>query len=223
MYFRVLFWEQNKIAIMSERNAKLIIIAGAKQGTQVPLAKKALLLGRGTNCDIPLFDKYASREHCWIEPRGDQWWLRDLGSKNGTLLDSKRVEHEHRLGDGEVIMIGLTHIRFSDPAETKTYEAAEPLEPERLMVNLLGREVKVDGKVISPPLSPKQWALLSTLWAHRGEALSKDAIANAVWPEADGAIYDYQIDKLVSRLRARLGDAGDKLVETVWGFGYKLK
>ena len=208
---------------MSERNAKLIIVAGAKQGTEVSLTHKALLLGRGTNCDIPLFDKYASREHCWIEPRGDQWWLRDLGSKNGTLLDSTRIEHEHRLSDGEVIMIGLTRIRFSDPAETKAYDTALPLEPERLIVDLPGREVTVDGQIVLPPLSPKQWALLSTLWKHRGEALSKDSIANTVWPEADGAIYDYQIDKLVSRLRARLGEAGDELIETVWGFGYKLK
>lgn len=208
---------------MSERNAKLIIVAGAKQGTDVPLTYKALLLGRGTNCDIPLFDKYASREHCWIEPRGDQWWLRDLGSKNGTLVDSIRVQGSHRLSDNEVIMIGLTRIRFSDPAETKAYDAALPLEPERLMIDLPGRDVILNGKALSPPLSPKQWTLLSTLYQHRGKALSKDTIAHAVWPEADGAIYDYQIDKLVSRLRARLGQANDDLVETVWGFGYKLK
>jgi len=208
---------------MSERNAKLIIIAGAKQGTEIPLTHKALLLGRGTNCDIPLFDKYASREHCWIEPRGDQWWLRDLGSKNGTLVDSVRVQGEHRLADSEVIMIGITRIRFSDPAETKAYDSALPLEPERLMIDMPGREVILNGKIVSPPLSPKQWALLSTLYNNRGKALSKDSIANAVWPEADGAIYDYQIDKLVSRLRARLGQTGDDLIETVWGFGYKLK
>ncbi len=208
---------------MSERNAKLIIIAGAKQGTEVPLTQKALLLGRGANCDIPLFDKYASREHCWIEPRGDQWWLRDLGSKNGTLVNSVRVQGEHRLADSEVIMIGMTRIRFSDPAETKAYDTALPLEPERLMIDIPAREVILNGQSISPPLSPKQWALLSTLYNNRGKALSKDAVANAVWPEADGAIYDYQIDKLVSRLRARLGQTGDDLIETVWGFGYKLK
>lgn len=208
---------------MSERNAKLIIIAGAKQGTEVALTHKALLLGRGTNCDIPLFDKYASREHCWIEPRGDQWWLRDLGSKNGTLVDSVRVQGEHRLADSEVIMIGITRIRFSDPAETKAYDSALPLEPERLMIDMPAREVILNGQSISPPLSPKQWALLNTLYNNRGKALSKDTVANAVWPEADGAIYDYQIDKLVSRLRARLGQTGDDLIETVWGFGYKLK
>ena len=55
-------------------------------------------------------------------------------------------------------------------------------------------------------------AASSVAW---GEALSKDEIA-AVWPEADGAIYDYQIDKLVSRLRARLGEPGEDLIETIW-------
>jgi DNA-binding winged helix-turn-helix (wHTH) protein len=52
--------------------------------------------------------------------------------------------------------------------------------------------------------------------------VSKDDIARAVWPEAEGVIYDYQIDKLVSRLRSRLGEMGELLVETIWGFGYKL-
>jgi DNA-binding winged helix-turn-helix (wHTH) protein len=45
----------------------------------------------------------------------------------------------------------------------------------------------------------------------------KDEIASAVWPEAGGIVYDYQVDKLVSRLRERLrspADAGRSPDET---------
>lgn len=208
---------------MSGRDTKLIVIAGAIQGTELLLQEGAVLLGRGADCDLPLLDNYASRHHCWIEPRGDGWWVRDLGSKNGTLVGEQRVQHEYELRDGEVLTIGRTQLRFSDPAATQTYHALDPVTPlPRLEVDVPGRVVRVAGRVIEPPLSPKQWLLLQLLWEQRGTALSKDQIAGAVWPEAEGVIYDYQIDKLVSRLRARLGEAGESLIETIWGYGYKL-
>lgn len=208
---------------MNGRQARLTVLAGAHQGMEVALNQDAILLGRGTDCDLPLFDNYASRHHCWIELRDDEWWIRDLGSKNGTLVGGQRVQHEQRLADGETIGIGATQLRFSNPGDTKSYEALPAPPVSRLRVDAPARMVWIDEQPIEPPLSPKQWALLHFLWQHRGEAMSKDSIASAVWPEADGAIFDYQIDKLVSRLRARLGEQSEALVETVWGFGYKLK
>jgi hypothetical protein len=209
------------MSITSERNARLIFIAGGNEGMELPLTDQPVLIGRGPSSDILLQDGYASRAHCWIEPHGDTWWLRDLGSKNGTLIGTSRVQGQQPLRDGDVIVIGATQIRFSDPAETHTYSAPIAIR-RRLMIDIPARDVLIDGTRLDPPLSPKQWALMETLWQRRGDVVSKDDIASAVWPEADGVIYDYQIDKLVSRLRARLGEMGDLLVETIWGFGYKL-
>ncbi|MGH2545215.1 MAG: FHA domain-containing protein [Ardenticatenaceae bacterium] len=208
---------------MSSRDAKLVVIAGANQGTVLPLHEEPVLLGRDSDCDLVLHDNYASRHHCWIEPRGDEWWVRDLESKNGTLVGNERVEHEQHLLDGQLLTVGHTQLRFSDPAATRTYNLLPAYAPGRIVVDTAARMVRVENVVIDPPLSPKQWALLILLWTHRGEPLSKDDIAARVWPEAQGAIYDYQIDKLVSRLRSRLGDPGDDLIETVWGYGYRLK
>jgi DNA-binding response OmpR family regulator len=54
-----------------------------------------------------------------------------------------------------------------------------------------------------------------------GEAVNKDEIIAAVWPEVEsGAIYDYQVDKMVSRVRERIGK---DWIETVWGYGYRLR
>lgn len=205
----------------SEHNARLIVIAGANEGLELPLDERPLLVGRGPGSDLLLQDSYASRAHCWIEPHGDAWWLRDLGSKNGTLVGTLRVEGERLLKDGDIIAIGATQIRFSDPAETHTYTAPVAIR-RRLTVDVPARNVLIDSNAIEPPLSPKQWALMEVLWSRRGDVVSKDDIARYVWPEADGVIYDYQIDKLVSRLRQRLGETGDMLIETIWGFGYKL-
>ena len=83
------------------------------------------------------------------------------------------------------------------------------------------RDVWVQGEQLEPPLSPKQFTLLLYLYQRAGEAVSKDELASAVWPEAAGdAVYDYQIDKMVSRVRERIGK---EWIETVWGYGYRLR
>lgn len=207
---------------MSGGETRLTILNGEGSGTSHSLGEQAVLLGRGVDCDMALSDNYASRHHCWIEPRGDNWWVRDLGSKNGTLVGASRIAGERRLADGDVVTVGRTQIRFVDPAATRSYEAVAGANAHRIEVNEPARSVRINDVLLEPPLSPKQWQLLLLLWERYGEAVSKDMIAAAVWPEAEGAIYDYQIDKLVSRLRARLGEPGEQMIETIWGFGYKL-
>src|SRR5689334_10281934 len=65
-------------------------------------------LGRHPNNSIQILDKIASKEHCLIERRGDHYVLRDLGSLNGTFINSVRVRDESRLVDGDEISIGST-------------------------------------------------------------------------------------------------------------------
>ena len=61
-------------------------------------------------------------------------------------------------------------------------------------------------------------------WERQGEVCSKDDIGIAVWPEYQEGVYDYQIENLVRRLRAKLEpDSSDpQLLLTVRGLGYKL-
>ncbi|HYN87727.1 MAG TPA: helix-turn-helix domain-containing protein, partial [Ardenticatenaceae bacterium] len=56
-----------------------------------------------------------------------------------------------------------------------------------------------------------------------GAVVTTAEIVRDVWPEAERPIPERQVDKLVGRLRARLGPAGDELIETVWGSGYRLR
>jgi DNA-binding response OmpR family regulator len=96
-------------------------------------------------------------------------------------------------------------------------------------VDEAARQVWLDGERLDPPLSPKQFEGLLYLWQRTEQAVSKDQIAAAVWPAAAGDVSNYQVDKLISRLRERLHQpaAGDpqreELIETVWGYGYRLR
>lgn len=204
--------------------ARLVVVSGTDSGREVALDGRPVLIGRDPECDLALRDSYASRQHCWIERRGDRWWVRDLGSKNGTWVGDEQVLHERLLHDGDVILVGHTQIRLREAGVTETYDSVPTVQSRyRLWLDEAARAVMVDEAPVEPCLSPKQWALLALLWHRRGSVVTKDEIARAVWPEAEGVIFDYQIDKLVSRVRARLGPAGDELIETIWGTGYKLR
>lgn len=210
---------------MVQVSAKLVMITGPSPGQEIDLQHDVTTLGRAVSCQVIIEGEFASRRHAQIIRRDEVYWLRDLDSKNGTYLDGELVAGEVRLDDGAEIRIGETSFHFYDLAATRTHPAVDresgpSSPPTPLQVIAAAREVWVHGQKLDPPLSPKQFDLLCFLWRQRGQAVSKDDIAAAVWPEAaSDAVYDYQIDKMVSRLRERLGK---EFIETIWGFGYKL-
>ena len=204
---------------------RLVSVGGPTSGQATPLLDVTTVLGRAATCQVVIEDDFASRRHAQISLRDDGYWLRDLDSKNGTLLDGQPVAGEVLLEDGAVIQIGDTRLRFHDPAATMTHPAVKAAESP-LAVDETTRDVWVRGRPLSPPLSAKQFDLLFYLWQRTGQAVNKDELAAAVWPEASDAVYDYQVDKMVSRLRERLraeGGEAEEIIETVWGYGYRLR
>jgi Arc/MetJ-type ribon-helix-helix transcriptional regulator len=84
---------------------------GSAEETAYPLSKQTTVIGRGENCDLRLADPGASRRHAEVH-RGEAWvTIRDLGSTNGTLVNTKRVEQAD-LEDGDEITIGETTFTF---------------------------------------------------------------------------------------------------------------
>src|SRR5205823_2045186 len=69
------------------------------------------ILGRASECEISIPDARLSRLHCRIEPDGDQWVLIDLGSRNGTIVGTEKIER-HALKDGEVFEIASSRVTF---------------------------------------------------------------------------------------------------------------
>jgi hypothetical protein len=206
---------------MTHSIARLVVREGLGQvGQEILLTDDVTTLGRAASCQVVIDDDFASRRHAQIIRRDEIYWLRDLDSKNGTLLDHEAVAGETPLADGAEIRIGAVALRFADPAATRTHPnlvASAAL----LRVDASARQVWLHGQILTPPLTTRQFDLLHYLYQRTGEAVSKDELAAAVWPEDQSeAIYDYQIDKMVSRLRERIGK---EWIETVWGFGYRLR
>ncbi len=69
-------------------------------------------IGRSAGNHIILPDSYASNQHALINLRGQQWWLEDLGSRNGTLLNNLPVEDATVLSPGDLITVGNIQFRL---------------------------------------------------------------------------------------------------------------
>lgn len=73
-------------------------------------------LGRSSSNTVVIDDPNASRIHAELTSRDGQWWIADLNSTNGTLVNESTIK-EHRLAPGDRIKIGATEIEYrqADP------------------------------------------------------------------------------------------------------------
>ncbi len=76
------------------------------------------VVGRGTECEVRIEDPHASRRHCRIERLGDEAFVVDLDSANGTWVSGERIRRRP-LGRGEVIRIGGTQLKVSGGIESR--------------------------------------------------------------------------------------------------------
>jgi FHA domain len=71
-----------------------------------------LSLGRSPDADIRLADRYASGIHARLFSRSGTYFVEDMNSTNGTLLNSQELHGEAELNSGDRIRIGDTEFRF---------------------------------------------------------------------------------------------------------------
>ncbi len=96
-----------------------------------PLAKPRVTIGRSRESDIFLPDQWLSRHHAEIVEKGDGFYLADLQSKNGTLLNGEPVREERRLREGDVITLG-EHVLTFLAGEVPEVEEERELEGTRV-------------------------------------------------------------------------------------------
>jgi Protein of unknown function (DUF3662)/FHA domain len=80
-------------------------------GTRHELDDRAVVIGRSRDCDITVDDPNVSRKHAEIRHEDGAYWIADLGSTNGVLVNGKRMERAKLEPDDE-ILLGTTVVRF---------------------------------------------------------------------------------------------------------------
>jgi pSer/pThr/pTyr-binding forkhead associated (FHA) protein len=86
----------------------VVILEGGNKGETVSLDLAPILIGRGSDAAIRLDDDYVSTRHARIASSGDQWYVEDLGSTNGTYVGTSRITQATAISLGTQIRIGKT-------------------------------------------------------------------------------------------------------------------
>jgi FHA domain-containing protein len=92
--------------------AELTIESGPDAGHTHRATDKAIRLGRSPDNDVILRDPATSGHHARLERRGDDFWLVDLGSTNGTFVNGESVQ-EKQLNHGDRLTVGQNSVHFS--------------------------------------------------------------------------------------------------------------
>lgn len=201
---------------------RFLIKEGAQQGQAVELTHFPFTVGRARDCDYVLDYSAISRQHARCTSDQQGVYIEDLGSTNGTFVNGRRlaVGEPYRLRAGDEISFGKVCLWvFDDPATTAQIPPVKVPLPGLVIEEATAR-VMVGGKLLYPPLSPNQFALLALLVANAGRIVERDEVVAAVWgPGTD--VSDQTIDALVSRLRRRLQevDPDHEYIVTRRGFG----
>ncbi len=146
--------------------AKLVCQTGPKAGHEYPLTKDVITMGRQSSCDVQILDNMSSRAHCQIRRDGKLYSLVDLGSRNGTYLNDKKVS-ERQLSFGDRVRIGEAEYKFVKEAgdvELKDllskYDVMEKIGEGGMGIVFKANQKSMNRvvalKILSPKYSAKQ-------------------------------------------------------------------
>lgn len=127
-------------------NIRLLLVQGKPAGKSLLFGPGKYLLGRGEECHVRFKSDWVSRQHCLLRVLTDQASVRDLGSRNGTLVNGQLVDQERFLLQGDQIQVGSVVFEVhldSEPGPTPT-----PAEP----VKEIFRSSTGDSSSKHPPL-----------------------------------------------------------------------
>ncbi len=91
--------------------ALVIRAGGGRVGESFAVDHERMSIGRRPDAEVFLDDVTVSRDHALLIRRGEQWYLDDCGSLNGTYVNRSRIESQ-RLEEGDEVQIGKYKLTF---------------------------------------------------------------------------------------------------------------
>jgi len=94
--------------------ASVLVLKGFYEGFEVPVDRSWLVVGRGRSADLVLAEATISRSHAAIGYDGEDFFVQDLGSTNGTAVNGNRTSRAP-LANGDEIQMGKLSLRMTLP------------------------------------------------------------------------------------------------------------
>ena len=99
------------------------------------LGAGSVVVGRSQDCDLMISDDSVSRRHAELTLKGDSWYIKDLGAKNGIVQNDRTVAHS-RLSNGDRFKLGNVHFTYQSKARNLGISFSE---------NVTARSMKLDS------------------------------------------------------------------------------
>jgi pSer/pThr/pTyr-binding forkhead associated (FHA) protein len=112
---------------------RLYIVRGKYEQLSLGLNGRTILIGRSPENDIQIQDNYVSRKHLELYKKGERYFIKDLDSANGTLVNGKNIgsKKERRVKEGDTIVIGMTLICLGESCSERVLSFLDSVEPRR--------------------------------------------------------------------------------------------
>lgn len=187
-----------------------------------------IVIGRGGTADFVVPNPSVSRRHAMVTREGDDWFVEDVGSGNGTFLNERILSQRSLLTNGDHLRLGSVVLQFIDTPAADTpppfttsirvHEAPVATEPDRVLVR-----VPVVEQAASPHTmvgSARRLRLLENLAKISSMVFDERALLSFVvdelfdmMPQADRAfvmVWDPELNRLVPNVaRTRTGAADE--------------
>jgi ABC-type multidrug transport system ATPase subunit/pSer/pThr/pTyr-binding forkhead associated (FHA) protein len=169
------------------------IVAGPNAGNKFEIFQQEQIIGRNPSVDIVIAHPEVSSRHARIIYQGEQYFIEDLKSSNGTFVNGQRTQGLVALKDGDAIMLGpnikltfdLTKPKVQTVMEViaeKTRAQPQPLQPEPVqqepesLKTMLDMDVSALGAIATKPAVPP--SLIVTVAGQESQSfpLTKDKI-----------------------------------------------
>ena len=141
-------------------DVKLVVLGGKNPGQEIALRGPEFLVGRAPECKLRPNSDLVSRRHCLISIGKDRVVIRDLGSRNGTLVNDEKIAGERELRSGDKLKVGPLEFEVQlstsiggkkkpkvhsvQEAAVRTAEAAKPRDNEPDISDWLNEDESVN-------------------------------------------------------------------------------
>ena len=103
-------------------------IAPAPRKPRTAFRTTRVVIGRGPDSDFVIDERTVSRRHATLRRVENGWLVEDLGSRNGTRVNGKRIVRRAQVAPGDVLGFGAATARF-DPDERRLFSELRVEDP----------------------------------------------------------------------------------------------
>jgi signal transduction histidine kinase/pSer/pThr/pTyr-binding forkhead associated (FHA) protein len=177
---------------------RLIVIRGADEGKQFELTGPQLDIGRDSSNPVRLNDTEVSRRHARLEEAEGGYQVRDVGSVNGTFVNSQKIAQATRLQAGDRIQVGQTQLVYS----TGRGDGQQPITELAAQISLISEQTAELPSAIVKSITEEEGSRLLSQPEKADSLWLKTQLANLkIMYEASQAVsHILDLDELLARI-----------------------